>query len=279
MKRTTQSVESLLSSLSHLETSWKDDVAVKTIEFLNRIPEKSELNKDEIIRLLDEDYETSITVFRLFLEMSKDEFTSRFKEEIGEAFRFGKTGYIANKELFVSKLDHFLLREKIVQTVNRSYTWKDIIEERLKSGRGSAIKGQKRGRDLEDFFENIVSSIFTEYDSRCSFRGKSGNTTEKADFAIPNKKDPHIVIEVKGYGATGSKQTDVIGDVTRIINEKRPDTVFLLFTDGNTWKERVSDFRKLVEFQNNGEIQKIYTKSMQDELKVDLAQLKIELGL
>lgn len=41
-----------------------------------------------------------------------------------------------------------------------------------------------------------------------------------------------------GFGATGSKMSDVIGDVRAIIAAKRADTSFLFFTDGLTWKQR-----------------------------------------
>ncbi len=68
----------------------------------------------------------------------------------------------------------------------------------------------------------------------------------------------------------------MIGDVNRIIQEKRHDTTFLLFTDGTTWRERASDFRKLIEFQNSGYIYKIYTKDMYKEFLADLYSLKDE---
>jgi hypothetical protein len=148
--------------------------------------------------------------------------------------------------------------------------------ERLRGGRGSAIKGQKRGRGLEDFAEVLVKSTFGEdsYDTRCRFTGARGTSTEKADFAIPSKADPRVLIEVKAYGATGSKQTDVLGDVARVVAEKRPDTDFLLLTDGVTWRDRVSDLRKLVEMQNRGEITRIYTRAMGAQLQADLSDLK-----
>ena len=69
-----------------------------------------------------------------------------------------------------------------------------------------------------------------KYDTRCRFIGATGLSTEKADFAIPNREDPRILIEVKGYGATGSKQTDILGDIERIANQKRSDTHLLLST-------------------------------------------------
>ena len=153
--------------------------------------------------------------------------------------------------------------------------------ERLKGGRGSAIKGQRRGRALEEFTEDIVKSVFGTdgYDRGCSFVGRSGHSTEKADFAIPIKSDPRILIEVKAYGATGSKQTDVLGDVGRIMEQKRPDAIFMLVTDGKTWEQRTSDLGKLVKYQNVGIIYRIYTKQMASDLASDLAQIRAEMGL
>ena len=277
MKKVKQDTNDLLNTLSKLETDWKDDFAIAVINFLDEINIESLKNGDEQLgKLLEYNFDVASTVFRLFLEKSKDEYISTLKELIPGKGMIGKTGFQKDKDAYIDKIKHLLLREKIIETVNREYTWKDILIERLKSGRGSAIKGQKRGRQLEDFVENIIKQVFTDYDPRCSFIGMSGNSSEKTDFAIPSKNNPEIIIEVKGYGATGSKQTDVIGDVNRIIQEKRHDTTFLLFTDGITWRERASDFRKLIEFQNLGYIYKIYTKEMGKEFLNDLYLLKDE---
>jgi hypothetical protein len=275
MKRVEQTLDDLFSKLTTIETDWKDDFSDRLVVFINEISE-NEINKEVLITLLEKDYELGITVFRLFLEKSKDEFNSIIKE-ISPAS--GKKYFLKNKDAFIETLFQLRLREIMDSTILGKYTWKNIIIERLKAGRGSAIKGQQRGRQTENFVEDIVKAIFTNYDPRCSFTGKTGLSTEKADFAIPSKEKPNILIEVKAYGATGSKQTDVIGDITRIIKEKRTDTYFLLFTDGITWKSRANDFRKLIKFQNEGDIYKIYTKSMIDELIVDLKTLKKELRI
>ena len=69
--------------------------------------------------------------------------------------------------------------------------------------------------DVEDFAESIVRRVFGDaFEARCTFRGKNEKTA-KCDFAIPSRLDPRIVIESKGYGATGSKMTDVIGDIEK----------------------------------------------------------------
>jgi hypothetical protein len=54
---------------------------------------------------------------------------------------------------------------------------------------------------------------------------------------------------------------------------------FLLVTDGVTWRDRLSDLGKLVDLQNRGEIARIYTRGMVEQLLADLAQLKREHGL
>ncbi|HEY3696956.1 DpnII family type II restriction endonuclease [Phenylobacterium sp.] len=86
-------------------------------------------------------------------------------------------------------------------------------------------------------------------------------------------------MEVKGYGATGSKMTDVIGDLDAIIEAMRRDTTLLFVTDGLTWKSRASDLRKIVVRQNEGKIARIYTTGMREKFLDDLRTLKGERGL
>ncbi|MEP4374702.1 MAG: DpnII family type II restriction endonuclease, partial [Algoriphagus sp.] len=209
---------------------------------------------------------------------SKDEFTETLKAIFFENPRgYGKTSFKFNPEAYVKTLNKLGLISKINEMSSRAFSWKDIIQERLKMGRGSAIKGQTRGKNLEDFVELIVKEVFGAFQIRKSFIGSNGLSSAKADFCIPSTEQPSIVIEVKAYGATGSKQSDVIGDVQKIINEKRSDTYFLLVTDGVTWTARLRDLERLVEFQNSGDIYRIYTQKMKQELLEDLIQLKTEL--
>ena len=114
---------------------------------------------------------------------------------------------------------------------------------------------------------------------RVSSQWKSTGKTAKCDVAVPDKSRPRIVIEVKGYGATGSKMTDIIGDLDAIIDAMRRDTYLLFITDGMTWKNRLSDLKKIIERQNQGKIARIYTTKMREELLQDLKDLKSISGL
>jgi len=278
MKVVAQTLDDILEALSPLKVEWQDETARRVIARLEKFPRKEVYSADDIERTLDVDFEDGLLICRLFLALSKDDFTAALKGVLGGAGS-GITRYKANKAEFVDGLVHLGLLKAMALNADRKPKWSDVLVERLRSGRGSAISGQKRGRGVEDFAEAIVKAAFGKnYDKRCTFTGARGKTA-KCDFAVPSKANPQIVIEAKGYGATGSKMTDVIGDIEKIIEAKRADTAFLFFTDGLTWNQRKSDLRKIVGYQNAGDIARIYTSAMGDQFKADLDQLKSEYGL
>lgn len=285
MKRYRQTLDELLLQLSPVGASWRDPHADAVIGRLERLPTKSAYTRADLLQLFDlkqtnrDRFDAALTVVRLFLDLSKDEFTAAMRDRLGKGMGIKKAQ--ADTDEFLAALEEMGLLQRMAEAVNRPLIWHDILIERLKGGRGSAIKGQSRGRSLEDFVEGLVARVFGQgkYDLRCQFLGATGTSSEKADFAIPSRNDPGILIEVKAYGATGSKQTDVLGDISRIVVQKRHDTHFLLVTDGITWRERTSDLAKLVELQNVGKITRIYTQSMAEQLEGDLRELKREHGL
>ncbi|MBL8175214.1 MAG: hypothetical protein JNK48_11120 [Bryobacterales bacterium] len=119
----------------------------------------------------------------LFLGISKDEFQDRLGQALPGAngvHRFKK-----DRSSFVDALAQLDLPAAMTAAVNFQPTWSDILTERLRSGRGKAIKGQKRGRGLEDFTEALVREVFGDhYEARCQFTGIAGTEPAKCDFAI-----------------------------------------------------------------------------------------------
>lgn len=275
MQVVAQKLDDILATLQPLIVEWQDDVAWRVITEIEAIPPKPAFTVEDVQAILDKRFEDGMLILRLFLGLSKDLFTAAIQEALGGSGA-GVMRYRANRKAFVDGLVRLGILDAMAEQTNRTPKWGDILVERLRSGRGSAISGQKRGRGVEDFAEAIVKKVFGEaYEARGSFTGARGKTA-KCDFAIPSKVDPRILIESKGYGATGSKMTDVIGDIEKIIAAKRTDTAFLFFTDGLTWKQRRNDFRKIVEYQNAGDITRIYTYAMVQQFEDDLRQLKAE---
>lgn len=278
MKQVVQKLEEILTALSPLKVEWQDETAKRVIKRLAKIPVKKIYVASDVKEILDWDFGDGLLICRLFLALSKDDFTAALKGALTGSGA-GVMRYRKEEAKFIDALVDLGILEAMAVNICRKPKWNDVLVERLRSGRGSAISGQKRGRGVEDFAEALVKSVFgVNYDKRCNFAGKDGKPA-KCDFAIPSKANPRVVIEAKGYGATGSKMTDVLGDVEKIIAAKRADTALLFFTDGLTWNQRRSDLRKLVDYQNRGDITRIYTSSMSAQFKADRQQLKTEAGL
>ena len=276
MKVLRQTFEDVAGALSDMEADWMDATAQDVVAALHAMEDRDSFNRADLRALLDEDFERGLLIVRLFLGLSKDELSIRLPPLLG-AGGFGVTRWKREPERLLDALEQLGATNAMTQLVRKPMTWRDVLTERLRSGRGRAVRGQIRGRSLEDFIEAIVASVFgaSGYDRRNSFTGRNGQSA-KFDFAIPDRHDPRILIEAKGYGATGSKQSDVLGDLRAIINAKRPDTRLLFVTDGLTWLQRASDLRKIIELQNHGDVTRIYTRQMSAELEADLRTLRQE---
>lgn len=273
-----QTLDEIEQNLSPLNVEWMDEAAAEAMALLAELPAKESYDREDVASMLDQGFERGILCARLFLMLSKDNMTIELTRELGQG-GIGIKRYRADRERFLDAFDRLGLPGLMTTTINYQPIWSDILLERLRSGRGSAIQGQKRGRGLEDFAEALIKEVFgSAYETRCTFTGADGKTA-KCDIAVPDKGRPRIVIEVKGYNATGSKMTDIIGDLDAIIDAKRHDTTLLFVTDGSTWTARRSDLRKIVERQNQGKIARIYTMKMADEFLADLQSLKGSMGL
>lgn len=277
MQAKDQHLHEVVESLSPLNVEWMDETAASAIAKLADLPKKEAYGRPDMASLLEDDFEEGILCARLFLALSKDTMEAELKRELGVG-GIGVKRYKANPDTFLDALERLQLPEAMTTSINYTPVWSDILVERLRSGRGSAISGQRRGRGLEEFAEAMVQEVFgDQYETRCTFTGADGKTA-KCDVAVPDKNRPRIVIEVKGYGATGSKMSDIIGDLDAIIDAMRRDTWLLFVTDGMTWKSRLSDLKKIVERQNQGKIARIYTTKMREEFLADLKSLKQIIG-
>lgn len=278
MRAIDQKVDDIVQSLSPLDVEWMDDTAGKAIAKLAAIDIKSQYSRSDLIDLLSRNFDEGILCCRLFLALSKDTMESRLRDSLGDG-GIGVKRFQSDQKAYLDALEGLGLLHDMASIINHKPVWSDILVERLRSGRGSAIQGQKRGRGLEDFSEQIVREVFGDiYEVRCTFVGSNGHSA-KCDIAIPNRSEPRIIIESKAYNATGSKMTDIIGDLDGIIKAKRHDTALLFITDGMTWKARMSDLAKIVSRQNQGQITRIYTMQMREIFLADLRKLKDEYGL
>src|SRR5262249_359055 len=140
---------------------------------------KTTYTTTDLAQLLDTNFNDALLIFRLFLGFSKDHFSVVLKESL-KGIGPGVTGYRKKREAFLETLVRLGLLEAMAEQTNRIPKWSDVIIERLRSGRGSAIIGQKRGRKLEEFSERVVKRVFgNAYHVRCNFMGP--HRTAKCD--------------------------------------------------------------------------------------------------
>lgn len=137
MRRYRQTTEEILSSLSRIKTTWKDEHAETVMRLIAEIPERPEYSLDLIARFLERDFDAGITTIRLLLELSKDEFSIQFRELLGGG-AIGVSRFRNDRAEFLSALKEIGLIDSLEELVRADVTWRDILIERLKTGRGSA---------------------------------------------------------------------------------------------------------------------------------------------
>lgn len=177
MRRRKQSLEEILTNLSSIEAAWRDDVADAVIELLEGLPRRKDYSARQVVDLLEKDFTAGITTVRLFLDLSKDELERTLRAKLGGEGGIGVTRFRRDQPAFLAALEEMGLLQAMADAVGRPTAWYDVLVERLKSGRGSAIKGQRRGRYIEDFTERLVEKVFGGggYDVRCRFLGEGGD--------------------------------------------------------------------------------------------------------
>src|SRR6478672_13507961 len=87
MERRRQTFEEIISSLSRIESEWKDDHAKSVMDLLDGIEEKATYTTRDLQQILDKDYNAGMTLIRLFLDLSKDELEGSLREIKATAYR------------------------------------------------------------------------------------------------------------------------------------------------------------------------------------------------
>jgi hypothetical protein len=265
-------LEDLLGELSELPSDWMDDTArgvVAQIHVAGQVLRKvgSEITDEDLAGLLGDNPEF-LDVCRLFLGKSQESVAHELSDHLGGP-RMGwpRLRSLARKEpgKIATALVAAGLPEVIRAHLERRWEAEDILIERYKMSRGRAIAGQKRGRSLEDEVEAVLEAAGVPFERNLTFTGHKEETA-KCDFAIPSKSSPKIVIEAKGFEATGSKLTDFLGDILKIGRAKGYHMYFFLVTDGRGWFNRQSDLRHIVAYHREGLIDMIYTQQRLGEM-------------
>lgn len=161
MKRSRQKFGDIEASLVAIDASWKDKHAEDVIKLLHGLPRKKIYSVEDVANILDRDFLTAMTTVRLFLDISKDDFTQLMQGVLG-AGGIGIKRYQKERKIFLAALVPLGAVQAMISTACHRMHWTDVLVERLKGGRGSAIKGQTRGRGMENELTNDLRILRME---------------------------------------------------------------------------------------------------------------------
>ena len=171
----------------------------------------------------------------------------------------------------------------------KDFSHRDIVAERYIVGKGSALRGQASGNWLEDKVKESLENIdlregkdFVHVDGRAQVKvGGESYTFEKGpDFVIPDLNNARILIEAKAYvSSTGSKQTDVLGDINKFKQLIQKGVKLFMALDGPMWRRRVSDLREVFKKKNSGIVEGIYQVKTLHKMESHITQILKEIGI
>ncbi len=272
-------LETLLSEVRELPADWLDDLGRELVKSVSSSVKHLRIVRDNleinyVANLLRKD-PLFIDVCRLFFGEGQETVAHKMADQLGlKSIDWNKIRKIVKTEpeRIATALVALGLPEAIKVQIEKHWTVEEVLLDRYRTMRGRAIAGQQRGRDLEDRVEAVLRRSSAPFERGVTFIGK-GRETAKCDFALPTKDHPKIIVEAKGFEATGSKLTDFLGDVLKIINAKSYHMYFFLVTDGRGWLNRQSDLKKLVEFHQNGDVDMIYSIARLGDLEHDVQEI------
>ena len=267
----------LTGELTEVEADWQDEKGLQVIAALpmvvSHIRDGGDLSVAGVAQLLDEHVST-LDVFRLFLSLSQDRLANRVNDRLGTQLNYSALRRHARTHApdVARALVELGLADEIRAQLEREWSVEDVLIERYKLMRGRAVAAQKRGRVVEDAVEAVLQSANVPFERGVTFTNRQGDTA-KADFAIPTRTDPKIVIEIKAYEGTGSKQSDFLGDVAKIAAAKGAQRYFFIVTDGVGWRNRESGLKQIVAQHEADVIDNIYTRSRLQRLVSDVVYI------
>ena len=170
----------------------------------------------------------------------------------------------------------------------------DVVEARYMVGKGSALRGQASGNWLEDKIrDDVLETLGLVEDEHFVHVGGRAEVTvddetytfaKGPDYVIPDLDDARVLIEAKAYvSSTGSKQTDVLGDITKLEPIAEKGVPLFMVLDGPMWRRRVSDLQEVFAKRDQGVVDGVYQvrtlPMLQNELYERLSALDLDLPL
>lgn len=178
------------------------------------------------------------------------------KAKIREEADFAKTiSKLLVEGIEDSELKRLLPRYYLEKLNLKEIAGEPDIKRRLKIKEQESRKwyGNLKGKKVEGIIGDELERIKLKYGISCD-KGRIDLIHTDADWVVPSKNDPHVIIMVSYQETTSSGQTNKARDMYRAYERVRERNmrykekrVFINFVDGIGWLARKADFKRLVE--------------------------------
>lgn len=211
----------------------------------------------------------AVPILTTCIGLTQEQFKNLLSHRMGTAgwIRLART---RPGELIAMLEQDFELIRKLGEQLDRDWTLADVLLERYLWSRRGAASAVSQGRSVEDEVERVVLRLGLPMEPRTQFLGKGGESAP-CDLAIPaGGLHTQIAIAMKGYNSTGSKLSDAVREVDRMVNVRTPRMYVYVIVDGIGWRSRKADLRRIYNFWERKEIEGLYTLAQLDEFEREL---------
>lgn len=118
MRRQNQTFDEIFAKLSPIEAAWMDALAELVVASLESLPEKPSYTVDDVAAVLERDFDAGLTAIRLFLDMSKDEFSAALRQKTA-AIGAGVTAFRKHRSEYLAALERLGTLDAIRDSVHR----------------------------------------------------------------------------------------------------------------------------------------------------------------
>lgn len=144
-------------------------------------------------------------------------------------------------------LENLVINEKSLEQLQDKFQLKKLIKAK-RDGRYNNSVGDK----VEDIIEEKLMELQTKYGVTYEREKFVPWIARNMDFAIPNKEDPYVIIEVSYQITTGSGQTTKRNEMVKTSQDVRAHNIqygkniaFVNFIEGLGWIARQSDMERI----------------------------------
>jgi len=245
-------------------------------EVANSIQGLEEVTREGLTRLVAEN-PNAVPVLALVCRVSQEKLKSALQHGLGSA-GWKKLARSAPRSIVDLLDDRFGLVEEVTAQRQHSWTFADMLVER-RAGGLNAARTVGIGRLVENQVEELVKSLGLPYQMRTEFVGRYGRRAP-CDVAIPaGGESAEIVVAIKSFGSTGSKQTDAVREIEEMADVRESRQFAFAFLDGIGWLRRQSDLRRIVALWEQRKLDGVFNLSMLAAFRGELQDAARRRGL